>query len=490
MRKSERKPQLFVIGIDGASWGILNKFLDKLPVFKQLIAEGYASNLTSTIPPVTCPAWKSFSTGLDPEKLRVFWWAHVNFNHGRLKFFNSHSFKFDEIWDYLYRGGYSSLIINLPLTFPPKKVYKAIISGFPASNGDMFTFPSDLKGELVNRFNYKVNPKNHVLLSKEGFLREVYSLIDSRFIILNHMLEKEDFDFINVVLFYTDDIQHYFWYNDAAILKAYQIIDRNLGDILEKYPDSNLLILSDHGFEETLDVFFVNDYFMRRGYLSVERRPSVISQSLYSVGKKILTPLMGRVFSSLTREQQIRLKRMFFYEDEYSLDKIVRISESLVIGLKQGPVFINKAKLKREGISYDQFLQDLLDELRSIRHPIYKKRLVKDFYFPRVKENYAPDFIIIPNEGFDVDSEIISESVLWRSQLTRVKQPCWLAHHNPIGVFIAYGGDIVELVEAEFKEELHIWDVASLILKLYGISLKKSLKEKQAILNLKRKLKL
>lgn len=63
-----------IIGLDGATGDIIKPLAeeDKLPTFKKLMKEGVWSDLESTIPPITSPAWFSLATGMNPGKLGVF----------------------------------------------------------------------------------------------------------------------------------------------------------------------------------------------------------------------------------------------------------------------------------------------------------------------------------------------------------------------------------------------------------------------------------
>ena len=52
-----------------------------MPNFKKIIKNGFSSELTVTIPPITIPSWPSLFSGLTPEQLGYYW-----FNHPDLSF--------------------------------------------------------------------------------------------------------------------------------------------------------------------------------------------------------------------------------------------------------------------------------------------------------------------------------------------------------------------------------------------------------------------
>lgn len=462
---NNQQPKVIVIGIDGGSWNIIDKFIDNLPNFKRIREDGFATDLLSTIPPVTCPAWKSYSTGKNQDELGIYWWGHVDFEKGSINFFSSLDFKHEEIWDTLNKFGYRSLVINLPLSYPPKKINGMLIAGFPAADADSYTYPSELKKELIQKFQYRIHPKHHIELFKEKTVQEIYSIIQTRFDVLYHYLNKDNYDFAHVTIFYTDDIQHYQWSDEKAILGAYQIIDANLGNIMVAYPHSNIIIMSDHGFQQTKDSFFINNFLFEKGLLMPQKHKSTTISKLSTtvLQNDILMRIINYLFMSLPRKKQIKLKKLFLPgEDEFSIEKSVDLKESLVVGTKQGPIFINTKKLQEKALKYTQFTNNLKDELFHIKTPD-NTQLVKEIFEVKAGKD-SPKFIIIPNEGYEIEIQLNKEQVLWKSELNGKEG--WVAHHRPQGIFLAHGKDISKII---FPNPMRIHHIARRILQLYNI---------------------
>ena len=65
--------KVLIIGWDCAppDW-VFEKWIDELPTLKSLLKKGIYGNLTSTIPPITVPAWQSMLTSKDPGQLGVY----------------------------------------------------------------------------------------------------------------------------------------------------------------------------------------------------------------------------------------------------------------------------------------------------------------------------------------------------------------------------------------------------------------------------------
>jgi predicted AlkP superfamily phosphohydrolase/phosphomutase len=77
--------KVLIIGLDGATWTNLRPWIEqgKLPHLGQLVAEGAAGPLTTTIPPVSPSAWVSFATGCNPGQHGVFDFVFPRQNAGR-----------------------------------------------------------------------------------------------------------------------------------------------------------------------------------------------------------------------------------------------------------------------------------------------------------------------------------------------------------------------------------------------------------------------
>ncbi len=472
-------PAVFVIGIDGGSWNVIREHISYLPTINRLMSNGISMSLRSTVPPVTCPAWKSFTTGLKPEELGVYWWAHVDFDQGKLRYFYSDSFKAKEIWDYLGLKGFKSLIVNVPLTFPPKPINGVMISGIPASNNDNYTWPAGIKKELEEAIGYKITSTHHVILEPSKALSELLDLIRKRFEVLHYMLDKEQYDFVMMVVFNVDLIQHFYWHDKNAVREAYSIIDKELSKIIDACPQSNYIIVSDHGFQEIRDMFYINRYLLDKGLLKLKNqalaKPLINAIQYIILRSGITKSIITRIYSRLPRLLQIRAKNIMAFRDEHGLDKIVDIKNSYVVGLKQGPIFINKRKLEEDGIDYKDFKEKLINDILSIIHPSHK-RLVKEIYRIETtpKERDAPDLILIANDGFEIEIDPLVDSY-WDSQNKANRFTAkWKASHSMYGIFIAFGDDIQKIisnynVNGAMKDEIPIWNVMNLILELYGL---------------------
>ena len=67
---SPERSRLLVLGLDGASFDVLDPLMaaGRLPHLAAWCREGARGRLTSTVPPMSFPAWSTFLTGYEPTR--------------------------------------------------------------------------------------------------------------------------------------------------------------------------------------------------------------------------------------------------------------------------------------------------------------------------------------------------------------------------------------------------------------------------------------
>jgi predicted AlkP superfamily phosphohydrolase/phosphomutase len=123
--------KVIIIGIDGGTFDIIRPMVQRgeLPVLASLMEKGVWGELRSTIPPITAPAWVSFMTGKNPGKHSIFEFIgdiHKNYT-GRV--LSAIDIKAKTIWSLLSDIGKRLILVNLPVTYPPKNVNGIMITG-------------------------------------------------------------------------------------------------------------------------------------------------------------------------------------------------------------------------------------------------------------------------------------------------------------------------------------------------------------------------
>lgn len=277
-----KPPRLIVIGIDGASYGIIERMSARgeLPTFAQLAQEGASGRLASIDPCLSPAVWTSISTGFLPESHGI-----TNFN-GTLDKVKKKGF-----WEILSGAGYRIGVFRWLVTWPPIEVNGFLVPNWLAR--DSSTWPpalSHLKRVRGRTGLGKV--RDAVLdiafgLSDEG----VYEILGHKarastgeFSVIDLSVARErveaikrrdfflglwrlfDFDYGSCVFDGVDAVSHTLWqymepgpFKDVpadlisryggAIEARYRELDRLIGDILETLGEETyVLLISDHGF--------------------------------------------------------------------------------------------------------------------------------------------------------------------------------------------------------------------------------------------------
>src|ERR671931_244518 len=117
-------PRVILIGWDGADWRILDPLLESgaLPNLRTLIGRGMRGVLKSTIPTHSWSAWPSFLTGVEPADHGVYdILESVPGTHKQLPV-TYRSIKERTMLADLTAAGKRTLMVNVPLTFPPPEI--------------------------------------------------------------------------------------------------------------------------------------------------------------------------------------------------------------------------------------------------------------------------------------------------------------------------------------------------------------------------------
>jgi predicted AlkP superfamily phosphohydrolase/phosphomutase len=257
--------RVLVVGLDGASWRILDPLLDdgRLPHLQSLLERGGRSVLDSTMPPLTPPAWASFMTGMNPGKHGVLTFRALDYSRYSSfveRFATSDSFAHLSIFRALSDAGLRVASVGVPMTYPPFAVNGVMISGTPKVAIDQgTTYPGSLPDELGI---FREQPPR--LGRKQEFRGYMARYLESFSRAARVLLERETWDLFCVVYSNTDWVVHQFWeyydetfptyspegaerYGDV-IPEEYERADRALGELLEKVGrDTLVVVMSDHG---------------------------------------------------------------------------------------------------------------------------------------------------------------------------------------------------------------------------------------------------
>ncbi len=259
-----------LVGIDAACGSVLEPLRDAgaVPNLDELLDGGSWSDLASQIPPWTASAWPSLYTGVNPGTHGVFGflafdgydWDVVNRTHVR---------EF-AIWELLDREGYSSVVVNVPVTAPPTAFDGAIVPGYVAPERPA-CHPEGLLEELREAIGeYRVYPRRSA--TGEELVDDLRELVGMRGRAFRHLVERFDPDFGFVQFQATDTVFHELPGDDGAVEAVYRAVDEQVGRVLADVDPANVLVASDHGIGPYDQYEFRPNVFLRdHGFLETRR---------------------------------------------------------------------------------------------------------------------------------------------------------------------------------------------------------------------------
>ena len=465
------KPNVVVVGLDGATWDVLLPMMDRLPSLAGLLRRGAYGRLQSSIPPVTAPAWKCYSTGKNPGKLGVYYQVALDFASRRQELVDSRSFHSLDMWDYMGSAGQRVAIINMPTTFPPRPVNGIMVTG-PYSDNTGYTYPPGFEQTLRDR-GWRIFA-DELLMSdrKEDAVDEVIEIIKSRFDLAREVVLEHDVDFLHLTVFHIDTIQHFLW-QTPAMERVWTAIDRFLGQLLEVVPrESHVVIMSDHGFEETRETFYLSTWLRNEGYLTLRStirlvnwmsRLGLTRHSIYWILRRTgLMRVVRRLPKALLRHVGKSLPMKEGTVTSESLQHMVDFERSKVISIINN-LYLNPLLGRREEV-----IQQLTQQLKRLRLPGEDEPFVLDilrrediYTGPYVDQ--APDLYVEVRSGVFVSNRLKQDPDPFSP-----KESTWKAHHASEGIFLVAGPSASG---GHQLDSISIVDLAPTIMHLMGLEI-------------------
>ena len=281
-----------VLGWDGVPPSIaFEELLDRMPNLKRLLDTSTYGPLRSTTPPITVPAWMSMMTGCDPGQLGLYGFRHRKpGNYKEIWIPDSKGIKKPKIWNLVADAGGKVVVIGVPPTYPPPKVNGILVSGFLTPDTDhVYTHPASFSEkitELVGEYKLDVFYRTD---DKDTLKTELFEMTEKRHKLAKHLLENEPWDIFVLMEVGPDRLHHAFWkYFDKnhplydsknkyrhVFVEYYELLDRQLGEILEIIPDDCIFALvSDHGAKGRKGAFCINHWLREQGFLTLSKKPT------------------------------------------------------------------------------------------------------------------------------------------------------------------------------------------------------------------------
>jgi predicted AlkP superfamily phosphohydrolase/phosphomutase len=471
--RKRNRIRVIVVGIDGASWDIINRMVElgAMPYLEHALQGDAARGiLESSYPPVTPSAWPTITTGVNPGKHGIFDFVHTNPDTGEQKLTTSLDLEHPRIYEMLAMKGIETLVFNPIPSYPliqlkNLKVASIVFSPKPIGYPDWMTRYSSRFPDYSEQLDAQTDGRR---LDKEKYWDIKIDRTHQRAEVIEEALRQESWSFAWIRLQDPDDMLHYagdeVFSGHPKAAKVFGIID----DLIQRSQTlaDLLIILSDHGFRKYERVVHINtllhkhqlansnrgrglanhDELMRRNDIpgiiedrdrSSLRIPLWLQTSYAWANSRI--PLVSRL--------QIGHRFMVFAKMKYEFPKVnALVSKAFLPTPYSSGVFL------RDTNCYET-TKNVLSSCKGIRLVIPREEVYWGNHVGR-----APHIITFPDydKGYKIGSNRITSTVLEQT-------PVW--DHHPDGIIVFVG----EHLERKRLGRVKAWDVAPTIMNYFRV---------------------
>ena len=476
-----KSTRVLVVGVDGAPLRLISKWSEEglLPTFRKIMEEGAFGPMTTTAYAHSVPAWISMFTGVNPGKHALHGLVDEK---GRLV--SSANLRRRTLWELLGDYGLTSVVINVPATYPIRKAgHSVIIPGLLAPE-DFTTYPGWLKN-ILKKWDYRIGPisTERILFDRDKLVREMFRVAACRVRAAKSLLKSITWDLFIVIFYITDRAQHFFWHcmdqhhpyhkqsccrrYKSVILDAFRFIDKFLGYVLQFVDERTiLLVVSDHGMGPVYRVFYINEWLRLLGLHNK-------SASMFSRLSFIIHRMLGNIYLQSTVSSILRYTLPYklysaFYKRARKDHQDAMVEEKSIayFSPQKNGVVVNVADDRMR----ERLINKLITWLNNIRDN--GRRVVKAV-LRREKAcwgdfvHLAPDLYVIAEDGYDICAEVNGLSMLFGPPLSGLA--LYTADHvyqRQDGIFMVYNPYLVEPCRLE---KVSIFDVTPTILYAMGL---------------------
>ena len=465
-----------LIGLDGATFTILDQLVEEgvMPCLQDFLSTGVRADLRTIVPPLTPPAWTSLMTGRSPGNHGIFDFLRFQTEggHRQLRVADANDVSAETIWTTVGEHGLRATVLNFPMTFPARSIVGNVVPGWvPWRHLRLACYPSSLYERLtaLPGFNPKQLAMDMALEEKalEGCHREEdyedwIKLHIQReqqwFEVLKFLMREEPAPLTAVLFDGVDKLQHFCWrFIDRNLLSEhpsawesrvrelcldyYREVDRMIGELVAGAGDeTSVFLASDHGFGATDEVFFLNAWLERNGYLAWVDSGDIRQKHAEILG-----------LGTMARR---------YYDVDWTKTTAYCPTPS------SNGIFITTRDENGHGVApedYESFRRNLIASLLEFRdeqtgQPVVERIWTREEAFDGRHMTSAPDLTLRLR-----DCGLVS--ILPSDVLLKARDEI-AGTHRPVGVFAARGPGIRQGASVE---EMSILDVAPTLLHALGL---------------------
>jgi predicted AlkP superfamily phosphohydrolase/phosphomutase len=270
--------RLLIIGIDCADYYRVRQWVAEgwLPRLGQLAGQGQLVRCESTRPALTAPAWTTAITGCNPGKHGLFDFQDLRYPRRRAWWRMPRGCP--TLFSHLSAAGLTCGALNVPMTYPAERINGVMVSGIGAPKLDENAFhPPSLRDELARTVpDYSLMPDMDMGAWPDR--RTLADYADMRTRAAAELLRTQQPEVFMVVYGSLDWAVHGHSHEEGlqpTIRHIARAIDERVGDLIDLcgWPDTPVLIVSDHGMRRATTQVNLQKLFVELGLMAIGGGP-------------------------------------------------------------------------------------------------------------------------------------------------------------------------------------------------------------------------
>lgn len=466
-------PRVLVIGWDGADWRILDPLLEMgaLPNLAALIGRGERTVLKSTLPTHSWAAWPSFLTGVDPADHGVYDILESRGGARRQYPVSFRSIRERTFPADLARAGVETVMVNVPLTFPPPNIQGKLVAGGVLPKRRAFTYPEGLAQELESAgAPWPINGTSWTTFRNRpgALVEEAVDFVRARQRATEHLLDTTDWQVACVVFVETDRIQHCLsqYVSDdhpefaerskeplaEKVIGVYRLLDEGLGRLLDRArPEDLVLFMSDHGMRSCTGALHMDRLLAAMGFLNFSAANAIFGPMQWGP----VRTAARKVYDILGLHGRVALPQSVDWSKTRAYTSVRSTGEGLSVNLagREPDGIVDPADFERVRDEVAERIGSFVDP-RTGQRPVARVWRREEVFKGRFAEE-APDLLLEAAPLYSLTHA-----------RTAVEPADWLSgDHRMDGVLVAAGPTVDG---SAFTGSFHLVDLAPTILAAAG----------------------
>lgn len=490
---------MVVIGLDAAEPSLVEQWSGegRLPVLRFLRSEGAWIRLESGGEISSTSVWPSIYTGTHPGKHGIYYLLQIPREKEQLELVQPEQCGFLPFWTNLDKSGKSSIIVDVPFSYPLSMTNGIQISDWgsyerywaPRSN------PPEILSEISRRFGpYPFGPEmsRDAPLSPRDFRRVRAQLLEGVALkgkVIRWLMANRPWDFFMAAFGEAHPAGHYFWKFHAAdnlarhastpgefrsaIGDIYQAIDEQIGKIIEGLDKhTTLAIVSGHGMGPNHVGWHLLPQILSKLGLSANGAPNgppgrVEGSPLSRLRALVPENWRRRLSRRLPEGVRDRLRTHWVNSGiDWSRDRAFSLPTDSLGFIRVNLKGREPNGLVEPGDEYDKVLSKISDPLKRLNHarshsPVVREVFRTDEIFPGPERDRLPDLIVTWEDEKEINAAHLPELGTVQSALSDPRS----GNHRPRGFAFLYGAGI----QRGQLSQGHLLDIAPTILSYFGL---------------------